>query len=372
MASTPPFKAKDSLDALQQLVDDVLVQTGKALRLSCKDGAGNAPTFNAAHQPRLPDTIRAFHNALNELEYEITDAKTILSRDLDQLMARKATKDASEQQRVSSNGPDGCPSPPPITKDPPVKSEPASKAPFPYMGISLSDDAPPSIAGQDGETHDTMMEEINPRVKTESAVDSSAARTGSGLIPSNEVKTTEGHRTAIADDKTHANDGFTVMQFSLAPHNSENQEQQGVNPNEPAFELTSFAPPDDGDNHHGVNSNTTGGSNMNNMTSLESFLPVTSDGPSQSGTVATQEVQSKHIGESTNMANNELSDSAFADIFPNDGQADGMDFDFSIGDGGMGGDTFDELMNDRDNTFDAPDQADFDATFFGFDKTEDS
>ncbi|PHH79523.1 hypothetical protein CDD82_2344 [Ophiocordyceps australis] len=372
MASTPPFKAKDSLDALQQLVDDVLVQTGKALRLSCKDGAGNAPTFNAAHQPRLPDTIRAFHNTLNELEYEISDAMATLSRDLNQLMARKATRDTSEQQRLSSNGPDGDPSPPPIIKDPPVKSEPASKAPFPYMGISLSDDGPPSMEGQDEETRDAMMDDINSRVKTESGIDSSAARTGSSLIASNEVKTTEGHGTAIADDKVHVNDGFTVMQFSLAPHKNETQEQQSVNPNESSFELTSFAPPDNGDNHHGINSNTTGANNLNNLTSLENFLPVTSDGPSQSGTVATQEVQSKHLGESSNINNNELSDSAFADIFPNDGQADGMDFDFSIGDGGMGGDSFDELMNDRDNTFDAPDQPDFDANFFGFDKGEDS
>lgn len=67
-------------------------------------------------------------------------------------------------------------------------------------------------------------------------------------------------------------------------------------------------------------------------------------------------------------------DAQFAELFSNDeGQADGMDFDFSIGGsggggtGGMGGDdTFDDLMNTRDGDFGMGGD-DFDASFLELD-----
>lgn len=67
-------------------------------------------------------------------------------------------------------------------------------------------------------------------------------------------------------------------------------------------------------------------------------------------------------------------DAQFAELFGNDeGQADGMDFDFSIGGGGGGGtggmggdDTFDDLMNTRDGDFGMGGD-DFDASFLELD-----
>lgn len=100
MAATPP-KAKDPLDALQLLVNDVvsegrasclavarvrpvvlpanlalarslkLVQTGKALRASRRDSQGNLPPSFGSCQHKLPDTIKAFHAALDDLERDI-------------------------------------------------------------------------------------------------------------------------------------------------------------------------------------------------------------------------------------------------------------------------------------------------------------
>lgn len=48
-----------------------LVQTGKALRASRKDGQGNVAQAHGSLQPKLPETIRTFHSALDDLENDI-------------------------------------------------------------------------------------------------------------------------------------------------------------------------------------------------------------------------------------------------------------------------------------------------------------
>lgn len=54
-----------------------LVQTGKALRASRRDSQGNLPPSQGVLQPKLPDTIRAFHSALDDLENDIVRMRIV-------------------------------------------------------------------------------------------------------------------------------------------------------------------------------------------------------------------------------------------------------------------------------------------------------
>lgn len=47
------------------------MQTGKALRASRKDARGNLTHVPGTSQSKLPETIRLFHSALDELEVDI-------------------------------------------------------------------------------------------------------------------------------------------------------------------------------------------------------------------------------------------------------------------------------------------------------------
>lgn len=91
MASSP----KDPLDVLQAMFDEVvcttiyespsltfcmepnayqstqLVQTGKALRASRKDGSKNVVSGGTALRTKMPETMTTFHYALDDLESEI-------------------------------------------------------------------------------------------------------------------------------------------------------------------------------------------------------------------------------------------------------------------------------------------------------------
>lgn len=75
------------LDVLQRMFNEVLVQTGKALRASQKDGA-NGPSKGAL-RTRMPDFTTTFNDALDDLESEITRAKAVLQRDLKKLQAAR-------------------------------------------------------------------------------------------------------------------------------------------------------------------------------------------------------------------------------------------------------------------------------------------
>ena len=184
--------------------------------------------------------------------------------------------------------------------------------------------------------------------------------TAAAPVPVMEAKTETGHPDH-ALDLSNADLNFTDMEFTLAPANVNNQAQgdsgeAGVS-NEPQLDLTSFG--------------TTDGSSIN-MSSLDNINPPTSTEQSAANTDMTQPAvpsgQTMAVGGKTGDAPGP----DFDQMFAGDGQADGMDFDFSLGDGNMGGDTFDDLMNDRDNTFDTMEHGEFDATFFGLDKVDGS
>lgn len=87
-------QAKDPLDVLQNMVNEIvsahlttqasstdqfkLIETGKALRASSKEGAKDFSSVNARLQKNVPRTIDTFHQALDDLEWDIV--RTIKNR----------------------------------------------------------------------------------------------------------------------------------------------------------------------------------------------------------------------------------------------------------------------------------------------------
>ncbi|KJZ76037.1 hypothetical protein HIM_04493 [Hirsutella minnesotensis 3608] len=366
--AAPQSRAKDPLDALQLLVNDVLIQTGKALRASRRDGHGNVAAPQGALQARLPETIKAFHAALDDLESDIIRAKSVLLRDLNELQSQRAKTNPSEnpqklsidQHSRSPTGMDLASSPAAAHRDHSIKPEPAVKpvAPFPDMGMSLPDGNQSSGTVKE-ENAASQVPPAASGIKVESTTPSNT----SGTMPAPDANGAGDHNNGSGGQEAmNLNSGlnFTDMEFTLAPTNNESQDQpvgDASNMNmagDPSFDLASFAPADGNENDN----------NGNNMNTLDGIVPSNLNAPMNAP--VTTDTQGKP-GE---QKSGDMQDSTFADIFTGDGQADGMDFDFSLGDGGMGGDTFDDLMNDRDSTFNTLEHGDFDATFFGLDKAD--
>lgn len=191
-------------------------------------------------------------------------------------------------------------------------------------------------------------------------------------VPNMDIKTDPGPGPSAGGAGTlslaHADLNFTDMEFSLAPGSAGSGQQSAGNNSGvgvggggggvpgPNVNQAAFNPPQP---------NTQAGTLGNNPVENVS----TASAPEQPFNTAPNlaENQSNSVEDDSK----ELPDAAFDDIFTGDGQTDGMDFDFSLGDG-MGGDTFDDLMNDRDDTFDNMEHGDYDANFFGLDKVEDA
>ncbi|KAM3432017.1 hypothetical protein MY4824_006801 [Beauveria thailandica] len=342
-------KPRDPLDALQTLLNDVLVQTGKALRASRRDSQGNLALPQGMSQSKLPLTIDAFHKALDDLESEIMKAKSVILRDLNQLHAEQST---GQPQQLQPALPIEAQTKQPISIDvdsPPPPSilahtKPAL-TPFPVMN-----------AGSMTNGDDTVKAEDNtPFTNTNT--------------PHHSVKT---EVTAAPEAPMMAESNFTDMQFSLAPADA----SQGQNTTGPgAFDMSSFPPAD-------------------SMVSLDNMMPANgqpangqsanASGSNMGGAAVpatvTEAIKTEPVKDNAS-ANANANDSNFEEFFTNDAsQADGMDFDFSLGGtgggggsgggGGMGEDTFDDLMNDRDGTFELMSNEDFDAAFFGLDNRD--
>lgn len=225
-------------------------------------------------------------------------------------------------------------------------------APLADMGMSMPDVMQSVTAVR--EEHTPTQPSSSASAGGEFKVEGGSSSGPVGLVPIHQRPAAD---QADGHDSTGMNLGlnFTDMEFTLAPSNTDAQDQlDGNAAPETSFDLASFAPADSADNGH----------DDNGMASLDGIVPSNLDGPMDAPAPAANE------GKPVNERSSDVPDSAFADIFTSDGQADGMDFDFSLGDGGMGSDTFDDIMNDRDNTFSTIEQGDFDATFFSLDQAD--
>lgn len=79
----------ESLQSLQNIIDLVLVETGKSLRSHNKDGAKSWMSASFKQSTTLPKLTENFHLALDELETQIILSKAHLSRDLDSLRSNR-------------------------------------------------------------------------------------------------------------------------------------------------------------------------------------------------------------------------------------------------------------------------------------------
>ncbi|CZT40679.1 uncharacterized protein RSE6_00319 [Rhynchosporium secalis] len=80
---------KPPLDVLQSMINAILIETGKALRPSSKDGKRAVANVNTRLRTIIPSAVDNFHMALDDLECDIIRAKSVLLRDLDELRAKR-------------------------------------------------------------------------------------------------------------------------------------------------------------------------------------------------------------------------------------------------------------------------------------------
>ncbi|KAI0377065.1 hypothetical protein F5Y04DRAFT_264969 [Hypomontagnella monticulosa] len=134
---------QDPLQVLDQMFKEILVQTGKQLKTSAKDGPRNSTSVGNEVRSNTSDAMVAYHYALDDLESEITRAKAVILRDLEKLRAARAP------------APVPIPLPQPVAPPAPMmelpssaahtistpafapKQESKTAAPFPDMGMGM-------------------------------------------------------------------------------------------------------------------------------------------------------------------------------------------------------------------------------------------
>ncbi|PVH89580.1 hypothetical protein DL98DRAFT_647323 [Cadophora sp. DSE1049] len=108
-------RPKPALDVLQSMINAILIETGKALRPSNKDGGRTLATVNTRLRTIIPSAAENFHMALDDLECDILRAKSVLLRDLDELRAKRIAlenpepilEDVEEEKAVERNTSNG-------------------------------------------------------------------------------------------------------------------------------------------------------------------------------------------------------------------------------------------------------------------------
>ncbi|KAI2466016.1 hypothetical protein F4781DRAFT_407227 [Annulohypoxylon bovei var. microspora] len=130
------------LQVLDQMFNEVLVQTGKHLKASLKEGPKNIAGASSAVRTKATDSLTSYHYALDDLESEITRAKAVVLRDLEKLRAARAPAPAPAPQPVAPPAPMmELPSSAAHTISAPAfapKQGIKTAAPFPDMGMGMS------------------------------------------------------------------------------------------------------------------------------------------------------------------------------------------------------------------------------------------
>lgn len=368
-----------------------LVQTGKALRASRRDSQGNLTYAYGPTQAKLPDTIEQFHMTLHDLETEIVSdslpsdlhlpslpsssfarncthhcllffsfgqlsAKSVLLRDYNELQEKKRqillrpSFQTGDGQTKRPPTVEMATPPEPVFKDETMAEDTGVKpmAPFPNMSIDLAEPEPMEISVKDLNGQQPQQQQPPPPGGM-NGLNATASPAIASQPPNVDPKPTADMHTGPSGPAMPpampetSGMNFTDMEFTLAaPPGSEAAGQPNTT-KEPSFDMATFAPPEGGDD----------------LLNLNHLLPA--DANNASG--AAPRPQTKADGGAAPVN---------TDFFgPGSGAADGMDFDFSLG--GSGDDTFDDLMNNRDSTFELMDAGgDFDTAFFGLDKADEN
>ncbi|RBR07463.1 uncharacterized protein FIESC28_10621 [Fusarium coffeatum] len=365
MASQP---SPDPLDVLQAMIDDVLVHTGKALRASRKDVQGNTHSNQATLKSKLPESIDGFREALHKLEWDIIDAKSVLMRDVKRIQQQKQQESAVTSQppqpvESQSKSPmviDLESSPPPLPQDQPMTELKANKpvAPFPDMGMGLSDIGQPNQAMKDDLNQSVVPSTASDQSKMKTSLSPTPAATAVAVapmapMPVMDEKSLENHNSDVMDltsDGPHSELNFTNMQFTLAPTNNDSQNQSTNQ--EPSFDLATFAPPEGNDDILGLDDLLP---TNNNPQPNISQLPA---GSTANGVKQEPAMNADNQGAPQEVSNDNF-DSVFDDeIFGSLGTGGGLA-------DGTGEATYEDLINgDDDTNLDYMENSEFDDQYF--------
>ncbi|KAI1155040.1 hypothetical protein F4825DRAFT_109864 [Nemania diffusa] len=80
----------EALQIINRSYKDILIQAGKHFRVIAKDGPGALVGTHSGIQAKSSHSLTQYHLALNEIENEIIQAKSVLLRDLEILRAARA------------------------------------------------------------------------------------------------------------------------------------------------------------------------------------------------------------------------------------------------------------------------------------------
>ncbi|KAI0128808.1 hypothetical protein BJ170DRAFT_347071 [Xylariales sp. AK1849] len=394
--ATPP--AKDPLDILEAMFKEVLVQTGKALKGSQKDGSRNVISAGSALRTKMPETMTTFHYALDDLESEITRAKAVLLRDLEKLQAARMP----------------VPVPVPVAPPAPMMAEPrrpaavmmdmpssaahtintnanfqpkeeTKRAPFPDMGMGLSADVVDLTAGDKPATASPRVSAGNlkpgagarttPPVKQSpkptpqakvtpvpppqippqpTAIGPSAPRAAAPPQPPPAVQAAQDSSmdamlslpstggAATADMTGGGELNFTNMEFSLAP-SSDGPSQNAPPAPMQDFDLSSFTQ-DGGNEMLSMDNFHNAGGNSTNAAPADAATATPAKGPENTAAAGT----SQNVDSIYDLGNI--------------GSGNDMDLDLSLGgNAGVNDSTFDDLFFDTNDS----DMGQFDNAYFG-------
>lgn len=329
-------------------------------------------------RPRLPESVRTFHSALDELEREIVrltslgppflvfcdslithnfrqiSAKSVLLRDLrlkqhqsvaaagDQTvpLPEPPLEPASQTESAMAINLDTSPQSANTAQGTEGGAVPKPMAPFPDMGSDLQ---------MSPQKETSVQEENTPNISTASnGVDDKHGADASLAGAANAAAETDkplGDGTPGSAGTADKKLNFTDMEFSLAPVQGGSQGQAN-GAGEAALDLSNFSTQDSGDDLLSFLS-----SNQNDQhASFVSGNSAPSGGEQRGNTEEDKEQPPL---------------SSFDTKFP----IDDMDFDFSL-DGATAG-SFDDLMEDRDGTLEMRATDDFDTSMF-FDKQDET
>ncbi|KAL0930795.1 uncharacterized protein CTRU02_213530 [Colletotrichum truncatum] len=355
MANSKPLNV-DAADALQGLINDALVQTGKALKSWSKDGRHQVQA-QISLQTKMPEIIESFHWKLDDLESEITRAKAALQRDLDRLQELRRPVQQPAPVEAQTKSPmaidiDSSPrEPSPDSKSeiteasgphrvPAEPSAAPSMAPFPDMGVSFQPQAEPTQATKQEPTPTpapappAMMAPMGD-VKPEANPDAATTQTaGAPEAPMDDLFGLDGDAGGGTEDNG-SEFHFTDMTFSLAPPNSDSQDQSQTQ--DTTMDM-SFGTADMG----------------GDILSLDSLLPPDNNAASNSVKTETTAQTAPGTVTSAPPANQEKPVEAKAekqdstnldDLFNMDANTslEGMDLDMNMSGDGGDGSTFDDM-----------------------------
>ncbi|OTA61868.1 hypothetical protein K449DRAFT_422620 [Hypoxylon sp. EC38] len=156
------------LQILDQMFNEVLVQTGKHLKANVKDGSRSTTGATNTVNAKTSDLLAAYHYALDDLESEITRAKAVVLRDLEKLRAARAPPPPAPQPAAPPAPMMELPSSAAHTASAPAfapKQEPKTAAPFPDMGMGMSADVVDLTSGDKKQSPRVPSGVIRPPVR---------------------------------------------------------------------------------------------------------------------------------------------------------------------------------------------------------------